>query len=130
MKNIILAIITIIGTATMAMAQDPQKVTIRYGHQKHAGGTGLTLKFVSVVEDSRCPVGVDCIWAGNARIQVFASNSQGSKMLTMNTGAGPLGDQYGGYAIRLVSLTPQPPQHGKIKTEKYTAVFAISRLGR
>ena len=31
---------------------------------------GVTIKFLEVVEDSRCPEGVSCIWAGRAIVKV------------------------------------------------------------
>ena len=130
MKTLVLILVAIFAMTTITSAQKPEKLTLGYGKQKTAGNTGLTVKFVSVVEDSRCPVGVDCIWAGNAKITVKVTDERGSKLMTMNTTAGPQGDQYGGWAIRLVSLTPQPPQHGKITAARYTAVFSIERLTR
>ena len=30
---------------------------------------GITIKFVEVVEDSRCPTGLNCVWAGRAIVK-------------------------------------------------------------
>jgi len=30
----------------------------------------LSIKFVNVAEDSRCPVGVQCVWPGQAKIEL------------------------------------------------------------
>ena len=130
MKILILALAAIFGMTIITPAQKPTNITLRHNQQKSAGSTGLTIKFVSVVEDSRCPEGVQCVWAGNAKIQVKVTNARGSEILTMNTGAGPKGDQYGGYAINLINLEPGKPQHGKLPASRYTATFSITRLTR
>jgi len=109
-------------------AQKPGTVTLRPGQQKKAGGGTITIKFVSVVEDSRCPPQSACVWAGNAKIQVLIYDRHGKETVTMNTNTGNHGDQYGGWAINLVSLTPK--QSGGIKQSGYRATFSISRLTR
>jgi hypothetical protein len=35
------------------------------------------IKFIEVLEDSRCPDGVSCIWAGRVRIKVSYENNKG-----------------------------------------------------
>lgn len=35
------------------------------------------LQFLDVVEDSRCPEGVTCVWEGRAKVRLSASNPQG-----------------------------------------------------
>jgi len=66
-------------------AQKPGTVTLRPGQQKKAGGGTITIKFVSVVEDSRCPPQSACVWAGNAKIQVLIYDRHGKETVTMNT---------------------------------------------
>ena len=130
MRILILTLVAIFGMTTITSAQKPEKLTLGYGKQKVAGSSGLTVKFVSVVEDSRCPVGVNCIWAGNARITVKVTDGRSSKLMTMNTGAGPQGDQMSGWAVRLVALTPEPTDKGKSADIRYVATFTIERLTR
>ncbi len=43
---------------------------VRLGVGEEARRDGHTVRFVEVVEDSRCPEGVECIWAGRAQIRV------------------------------------------------------------
>jgi hypothetical protein len=131
MKILILTLIAILGMTTITSAAKPEKFTLRPGQQKRAAGGELRIKFVSVVEDSRCPVGVDCIWAGNAQIKVIATDERGEKKeMTMNTTMGPQGDQFAGYAINLVSLTPVPTAKGKAASSRYRATFTVARLYR
>ena len=68
MRTLFLSLILtlVFGSVLTANAQTTQQVTVTVNKQKKASRSKLTIKFVSV-EDSRCPQGVDCIWAGNAK---------------------------------------------------------------
>jgi len=132
MKTAFLTLFAIIGLATIGMAQQTETLTIKRGQQKKAADSGITLKFVSVLEDSRCPTDVNCIWEGNAKIEVIISDKNGgSKKSVMNTtSGGPLGDQHNGWAIYLTSLTPLPKGTKATKQKSYVATFNITRLFR
>lgn len=134
MKTFFLTLILTLFTGgfaapTTAQAQKSQTVKVRVNQQKTIAQNGLTVKFVSLVEDSRCPADTNCVWAGNARIQVKISDRRGrSETFEMNTNLGPKGDSFGGYAVNLTSLTPIPRSNIRINRNGYTATFAISRL--
>ena len=101
--------------------------TLRVGHQKRVARGELTIKFVNVMEDSRCPVGVNCIQAGNAKIQIKVTDRRGqTKTMELSTNKDPKGDRLGAYAINLVNLAPQPRKDGK--PTRYTAKFSIQQL--
>ncbi|HKA21576.1 MAG TPA: hypothetical protein VKN18_25090 [Blastocatellia bacterium] len=141
MRNLILTVVTIlsIGATSVASAHRQETVkseavksetfTLRAGKQKRVARGELTIKFVNVIEDSRCPVGVNCIQAGNAKIQVKVTDRRGqTKTMELNTNKEPKGDQLGPYAINLVNLEPQPMKEGKPARSRYTARFSIQRL--
>ncbi len=129
MKSLILTLITSLALTSVVTAKSPDKLNLRAGQQKTAARGELTIKFISVLEDSRCPANARCIWAGNAKIKVKVSNrSGGSKVMEINTNLEPHGDQFGGYAINLTGLTPEPSVKGA--ASRYVAVFSIKRLQR
>lgn len=131
MKILILTLIAMLAMTTITSAAKPQKFTLRVGQQKRVANGDLRIKFVSVMEDSRCPVGVDCIWAGNAQIKVLVTDRRGeTKEMLINTNSGVQGDQHAGYAVNLVSLTPEPTQKGKPTKSSYRATFTVARLYR
>ncbi len=130
-KIIFLTAMAILSIPTFTSAQSPEILTIRAGHQKSAAGGEITVRFVAVEEDSRCPANANCVWSGNARIKVKVTNRGGtSKMMLMNTDMGPKGDQYDGWAIYLTSLTPLPRSNAKTTAARYTAMFSVARLSR
>lgn len=131
MKSMLLTIIALLFLTAIASASVPETVTLRHGQQKQAAGGEITIKFVSVTEDSRCPKGAQCVWSGNAKVQVKVANrGGGSKMMVMNTDQGPKGDQYDGLAVYLTSLTPVPRANVKIAAARYIATFSVTRLTR
>ncbi len=92
---------------------------------------GLNLKFLSVVEDSRCPVGVDCIWEGNARVRLQISSSttnDNSEVFELNTNLEPQSIRIENYEIKILDLIPSPKVDLKIEPENYTATFTITNL--
>ncbi len=133
MKNLILSLILTLafGSLLPMEAQTKQRINILVGKQKQASRSKLTIKFVSLIEDSRCPEGTNCIHAGNAKIQIKVSKRGGeSKTFELNTNLGPKGETFEGYAINLVNLTPTPKDNIRINRNGYTATFTISRLTR
>lgn len=133
MKSLFLALILTLafGGLVQTNAQTAQKINVRVGKQKKATRSKITVKFVSLIEDSRCPDDANCIQAGNARIKVTVSKP-GSDPITFeaNTNLGEKGNVYEGYAIYLTSLTPIPNANVRINRNAYTATFSISRLSR
>lgn len=108
----------------------PETVALRTGTQRTVARGELSIKFVTVVEDSRCPLDVNCVWAGNAKIRVKVTDQRGrAKMMELNTNGEPKVDQFGRYAISLVSLTPKPTQNRR-HTPRYNARLSIQRVSR
>ena len=115
---------------TNASAQATESMSVKAGQQKLAGKSKLKIKFVSVIEDSRCPVGANCVWAGNARVKVQIVGRQSSKTYEFNTGSGTHAGQYDMWSITLDSLTPQPATGATLDPKKYVAKFTIVRIQR
>ena len=142
MKSLFTALIltlALVGFAQQTNAQDGKKrqataqtiSNVPVGKQKKASRSKINIKFVSVVEDSRCPPDVQCIQAGNARIKVTVSRpGSAAKTFEMNTNLGEKGDIYEGYAIYLTNLSPVPETTVRNIQNTYKATFSISRLSR
>ena len=133
MKLLFLSLILTLafGASVQTNAQTAQTINVRVGNQKKAARSKIIVKFVSLVEDSRCPDDANCIQAGNARIKVSVSKP-GSDPITFeaNTNLGAKGNVYEGYAIYLTNLIPIPKANVRLNRNAYTATFSISRLSR
>ncbi|MBN2347535.1 MAG: hypothetical protein JXJ22_01785 [Bacteroidales bacterium] len=88
----------------------------------------VTLTFDSLVEDSRCPLDVSCIWGGNAGIQVHMRLGENSGILTLNTNPGfATTDYFMGYSITLVKLEPYPYSNITYVPDDYKASVIIKK---
>lgn len=133
MKAIFLSLILLFvtGSAIPAKAQTTQQIKIVVKKQKTIIKDNLTIKFVSLVEDSRCPTDTNCIWAGNAKIKIQVGKGKGaSKTFELNTNLEPQTVSFAGYEIKFVNLTPQPATNIRINRNGYTATFAVSKTGK
>jgi len=62
------------------------------GQKAVIAGENLEIKFIDVMEDSRCPTGATCIWAGRVSVKVEIKDSDGSyEMALVQSG---LSDEY------------------------------------
>lgn len=128
MKKIFLTLILTVsfGGFWHATAQTAQQIKLRPGNQKTVTGGKVTIKFVSVAEDSRCPEGVNCIQAGNAKIQIKVSKRGGAaKTFELNTNLEPNNFSFEGYQIKLTNLEPVPKENIRINRNGYTATLSV-----
>ena len=90
----------------------------------------LQITFLGVPSDSRCPVDVECVWAGNAeiRLEVSLKESADETVLTINSHAGPTEALYAGYRIRFVSLKPERFSGRTINPAEYRVTLIVSRV--
>lgn len=131
MKTIFLTVILTLVFGSIVSAQGNGTLKVRVNQQKSHARSKLKITFVSLVEDSRCPTGTRCVWAGNAKIRVKIADARGrSEIFEMNTNMGARGASFGGYAINLLDVAPRPAANIRINRNAYTATFEINKLTR
>ena len=112
MKVLGLCLIAIIASATFTPAKAPETVKVKVGKSKVTSAGKVTIKFVSVVEDSRCPINARCVWAGNARVKLAVSvGKAAARTIELNSGVEPRSIKADGYVFTFVELTPYPGDH-------------------
>ncbi len=89
--------------------------------------SGLTLTPVMVAEDSRCPTGATCVWAGRARVSTAVATVDGSEIRVLTLGT-PLA--VGDRSVTLVDLCPTPGVQRAPIVAKPVAVYAVSLAGQ
>jgi hypothetical protein len=118
----------VFGSVMPTGTQTAQRIKLGIKKQK-AVTDGMTMKFVAVIEDSRCPVGVDCVWEGNAKVQIKISNRKGnSQTFELSTHPEPQAVTFEGYEIRLGEVTPRPRAGVSIDPKSYAANFTVTKL--
>lgn len=128
--KLILALILIFacGSVLQAKGRTNEQFKLQVNGQKTVTKDKLKVKFVSVVEDSRCPIDANCAWAGNAKIQLKLKKKNGAwETFELNTDIEKREIRFGGYAIKIVGLTPTPRTNIRINRNGYVATFSIAK---
>lgn len=90
----------------------------------------LRVAFSQVVEDSRCPASVACVWQGNGAIRLDITSGHGTESATLNTAGGtgfPREASVAGYTFTLVELDPQRKTPDPIPAQQYRATIRVTR---
>jgi hypothetical protein len=106
--------------------------TVAAGEEATINGENLRLRFVEVLEDSRCPTEVNCAWTGQARIAITVQQGEGEPVtVAFNTNPAPDQNQQtavvGAYTIELQSLEPYPQTTAAIPFEEYRATLVVRK---
>ena len=110
---------------TTAVIVDPGvSFTLAPGQAATVKQTDTRVTFKEVREDSRCPVDVTCVWAGDAKIDVVIART-GLPAETMTLSVTPPDNEalVGNLKIRFVGLTPVPRQGDANTPRNYLAEF-------
>lgn len=94
-----------------------------------AGGS-FTVTFAEVVGDSRCPTGVQCVWAGEVKIAVdFAQGGQGPTRAELTLGQDPAKARAAldGHTLVLLAVAPHPKAGVKIPPTQYEATLRVEK---
>lgn len=104
---------------------------LRIGQAARVASAGLVVTFRELLEDSRCPIGAQCIQAGNAQIVVSARAADGgTNQATLNLTANaqfPSRATFGGLDVSFQALTPVPRVDTTIARDQYAATLVVTR---
>ena len=86
------------------------------GQTAKIGPDGPWVEFLEVVEDSRCPLDVVCVWEGRARVKIgtrFDAQTPIFQEITLEVGnddadGGRVSGASGSYQIKASALDPYP----------------------
>ena len=131
MRTILFAIVFMLAVGALSFAEAaPQTVRVGVNKEKAIGKTKLRIKFIEFIEDSRCPVDVECIWAGNAKIKVRITSRGVSRVLTLDTLGSEKATVAHGYTFRLTGLTPVPRSNVRIDPSGYVATIEAEKVAK
>jgi hypothetical protein len=102
---------------------------LRAGQLLAIDGEPLSIQFERVVEDSRCPANVTCVWAGDAIVRVRLSIAAGARE-TVDLHSKDAPDKelsFGAYRIRLVKVLPLRRDTSSIPPEHYVVTLVVTK---
>jgi hypothetical protein len=122
----------ILNAPAARTAPSAHEFELKDGQSVSFDGGRLRIRFVRVASDSRCPVDVECVWAGNAEVllELRLKGRRGTKTLRLNTNASPERPNeaaYGRYNLKLSGLAPQRRSNQEIKPGRYTATLQVTK---
>lgn len=105
-----------------------KEFTLSVGQSVSVKGEDLTITFVEVVSDSRCPTGATCIWAGEASslIEITDAASTYRKVLTEPGSSSPTKADFTGYEV-MFNLLPYPVLGKETKAKDYLLKLIVSK---
>jgi hypothetical protein len=118
---------TAIDDPAMRKAHLGDTVALGYGRSVSVEGM-IALRFARVEEDSRCPQGVQCITAGNARVAIRCSIGPGGEStITLNTLRGARDTSIAGYHVSLIGVDPPRTLDLAQHHDRYVATVRVDR---
>lgn len=103
----------------------PVQITLQVSASSPLPGTSYRARLREIVSDSRCPLGVTCVWAGEvtARIDLLAGDSVARSLdLTLGGADGQAArKQIEGGTLELRSVRPYPREGDRTPPERYAA---------
>ena len=114
---------------TAIVAEPGVAFSLSVGKTAALKGNGTRITFKQVREDSRCPVDVTCIWAGDAKIDVTISRDGAPDDMRILSLTPPNNEILSGdLRIRFVGLMPVPRQSDANAQRAYVAKLVVDRL--
>lgn len=126
MRIFLLLIVVFLGFSVVS-AQPAEQLSVKFGKQKMTKRGHISVKFIEMIEDSRCPTGVNCIWAGVARIKIRVTKNRKTADFELNTNQQDKPALFEGYSITLKGLTPSPSTTAKYSQSAYTAALFVAK---
>lgn len=122
---------------TKSDTTDPDPIYLTEGQTKSLKEFPIAIKFNSISEDSRCPEGANCIWAGVA-VAAIEIMEKSTKPVQLNLATMDMQERgyqksanFNGYTISLQNVLPYPnAEHGTqgLKGQYKIAIF-VQKLG-
>lgn len=103
-------------------------IELKYGEIKKNADYQISIVLDSVLNDSRCPTGAQCIWAGNAAVRFIYCSENSKVSFVLNTISSFRTDSLiDGYRIRMIKLSPYPGLGVEIKQSDYKAEIEVKK---
>jgi len=93
----------------------------------------LIMQVAHVVEDSRCPAGVNCVWQGQVRlITSITTQDQQNDSLELTYQGGASADvnsrEFDGFRIEITKVSPAPKEGEVIEGSDYRVSMKVIKL--
>ncbi len=134
MRGLLMALVALmllagcIGRSGEVRANLGSEVSLAIGETAVVTGENLRIKFIEVIEDSRCPANVLCIQAGRAVMTVQVSYRGNSETVTLEEPGltTPPESVYQDYELAF-HLEPYPVAGVEVSPDQYRLLLTVNR---
>jgi hypothetical protein len=105
-----------------------QEFVLKPGQTIGIQHTKIKIMFDAVLKDNRCPIDLNCVWAGNAEVKLGLGRKSEQTTAIVNTGINDRDVKFRSYLVQLLKLTPQRQKGKAIAQGDYEATFQVSRI--
>lgn len=85
----------------------------------------LRVTLDGVFEDSRCPSGVQCVWAGNASLRLTLATADEAEVVVVNSTTTPHMAAFEGFVLGYRDLAPYPSSTEPMDRDAYVATIWV-----
>ena len=114
----------------LAAGSDPgldEAFSLKIGESMSLGAAGLELRFLDVPRDSRCPLDVSCIVAGEAHVVIQAVTDDGNSELVFKLPPrGSDAQVFQGFLVTVRALEPQTEETKPIASADFVATLVVT----
>jgi len=105
-----------------------QEFTLPVGSTAAISGEDLSLKFIEVTTDSRCPTGVVCVWAGEAKCRMLVTyqGTESEVVITQPGSSAGMQNLFQKYTVSF-KLEPYPESGKQIESADYKLITTITK---
>lgn len=114
------------GEPTAHAASLNQEVQLAPKEQAAYGPQALTVEFVRVVEDSRCPKDTTCVWAGEVKVEVATRVGSAAAVQQHEIKAGESA-AVDAFQVMVVSVQPEKLSTREIPQEEYRVTLKVEQ---
>ena len=98
-------------------------VTLGVGEAASIQGTPVSLRFVGVIEDSRCPSDTTCVWAGEVKVQLeFLERGKDPRPVELKLNESTNAAER---TVTLMQVEPHPRSNVRIAANGYRATLKL-----
>lgn len=123
------AMVIVAGAGVSSQERESAVIELGVGESSPLGSSDLTITLEKIERDSRCPVGVTCVWEGDATAR-FSVGASGGARTTIDLHTNPKfarQAEHAGFVIRLDKLQPYPTAERTIEPSEYRATLEVGR---
>ena len=122
-----------VATAACGTSAEPGVKTVDLGTEFELApsakaaikGSSMEMQFVAITEDSRCPRGTTCVWAGQVKVKLAVSvNKQAASNPEILEGETAAVDAY---QVKVIRVLPYPAADAPIAPADYRVTLTVTK---